>query len=38
VINFLQHPGLIIGGDGLTIWGAVLGAALGIRIYCNWQK
>ena len=20
VINFLQHPGLIIGGEGLTIW------------------
>jgi len=38
VINFLQHPELIIGGDGLTIWGAVLGAALGIRIYCKLAK
>jgi phosphatidylglycerol---prolipoprotein diacylglyceryl transferase len=32
-IDFLKHPGLIIGGAGLTIWGAVLGAALGIWIY-----
>jgi phosphatidylglycerol:prolipoprotein diacylglycerol transferase len=32
--NFLQHPAQMIGGAGLTIWGAVLGAALGIWIYC----
>jgi phosphatidylglycerol:prolipoprotein diacylglycerol transferase len=38
VINFLQHPGLIIGGDGLTIWGAVLGASLGIWLYCKPAK
>lgn len=30
---YIHHPGEIIGGDGLTIWGAVLGAALGIWIY-----
>ena len=38
VINFLQHPGLIIGGEGLTIYGAVLGASLGIWIYCKIAK
>jgi phosphatidylglycerol:prolipoprotein diacylglycerol transferase len=30
---YWQNPGKIIGGSGLTIWGAVLGAALGIWIY-----
>jgi phosphatidylglycerol---prolipoprotein diacylglyceryl transferase len=30
---YMHNPGRIIGGDGLTIWGAVLGAALGIWIY-----
>ena len=38
VINYLQHPGLIIGGEGLTIYGAVLGAALGVWIYCKITK
>ena len=38
VINFLQHPGQIIGGEGLTIWGAVLGASLSIWIYCKLAK
>jgi phosphatidylglycerol:prolipoprotein diacylglycerol transferase len=38
VINYLQHPGLIIGGAGLTIYGAILGAALGIWIYCKITK
>ena len=38
VINYLQHPGLIIGGEGLTIYGAVLGAALGVWIYCKIAK
>jgi phosphatidylglycerol:prolipoprotein diacylglycerol transferase len=38
VINYLQHPGLIIGGDGLTIYGAVLGAVLGVWIYCKVTK
>ena len=30
---YIQNPGQIIGGSGLTAWGAVLGAALGIWIY-----
>ena len=38
VINYLQHPGLIIGGVGLTIYGAILGAALGIWVYCKITK
>lgn len=37
-IDYLQHPGMIIGGAGLTIWGAVLGAALGIWIYSRFTK
>jgi phosphatidylglycerol:prolipoprotein diacylglycerol transferase len=35
---YMQNPGRIIGGDGLTIWGAVLGAALGIWIYSRISK
>jgi len=35
---FSQHPGEIIGGEGLTIWGAVLGAALGVWIYSRFGK
>ena len=38
VINYLQHPGLIIGGEGLTIYGAILGATLGIWIYFKLTK
>jgi phosphatidylglycerol---prolipoprotein diacylglyceryl transferase len=38
VINYLQHPGLIIGGEGLTIWGAILGAVLGVWIYFKIAK
>ncbi len=30
---YLQNPGRIIGAEGLTIYGAVLGAALGIWLY-----
>lgn len=30
---YLENPGQIVGAGGLTIWGAVLGAALGIWIY-----
>ena len=33
VIDYTQHPDLIIGAAGLTIYGAILGAALGIWIY-----
>jgi phosphatidylglycerol---prolipoprotein diacylglyceryl transferase len=35
---YMANPGRIIGGDGLTIWGAVLGAALGIWIYNRFSK
>ena len=35
---YIQNPGQIIGGSGLTIWGAVLGAALGIWIYSRFSK
>lgn len=35
---YSQYPGQIIGGSGLTIWGAVLGAALGIWIYSKFSK
>jgi phosphatidylglycerol:prolipoprotein diacylglycerol transferase len=38
VFDYTQHPGQIIGGSGLTIWGAVLGAALGIWIYSRFSK
>jgi phosphatidylglycerol:prolipoprotein diacylglycerol transferase len=38
VIDYTQHPGQIIGGSGLTIYGAVLGAALGIWIYSRFSK
>jgi phosphatidylglycerol:prolipoprotein diacylglycerol transferase len=38
VIDYTQHPGQIIGGMGLTIWGAVLGAALGIWICSKFSK
>lgn len=33
VVDYTQHPGLILSAGGLTIYGAVLGAALGIWIY-----
>ena len=35
---YIQNPGQIIGGAGLTAWGAVLGAALGIWIYSRFSK
>ena len=35
---FMEHPGEIIGGEGLTIYGAVLGAALGLWIYSRFSK
>ncbi len=35
---YLQHPEKLIGGDGLTIYGAVLGAALGIWVYSQFAK
>jgi phosphatidylglycerol:prolipoprotein diacylglycerol transferase len=30
---YSRNPGKIIGGEGLSIWGAVLGAAIGIWLY-----
>ena len=33
-----SHPGEIIGGSGLTIYGAVLGATLGIWVYSRFSK
>lgn len=35
---YSQYLSQIIGGAGLTIWGAVLGAALGIWIYSKFSK
>jgi phosphatidylglycerol---prolipoprotein diacylglyceryl transferase len=35
---YMANPGRIIGGDGLTIWGAVLGTALGLWIYNRFSK
>ena len=35
---YIQNPGQIIGSDGLAIYGGVLGAALGIWIYCRLSK
>ncbi len=35
---YIQHPGQIIGGSGLTIYGAVLGAALGIWVFSKFSK
>ena len=35
---YSQNPGEIIGGGGLTIYGAVLGATLGIWIYSRFSK
>jgi phosphatidylglycerol:prolipoprotein diacylglycerol transferase len=35
---YMQHPGLIIGGRGLGIFGAIIGGALGLIIYTRWKK
>jgi phosphatidylglycerol:prolipoprotein diacylglycerol transferase len=35
---YSQNPGQIIGGEGLTIYGAILGAALGVWIYSRFNK
>lgn len=35
---YIQHPGQIIGGSGLTIYGAILGAALGIWVYSKFSR
>jgi phosphatidylglycerol:prolipoprotein diacylglycerol transferase len=36
--HYSQYPGQIIGGSGLTIYGAILGAMLGIWIYSRFSK
>lgn len=36
--HFIQHPGEIIGAEGLTAYGAILGASLGIWIYFKISK
>jgi len=38
VIDYTQHLGSIVGSSGLTIYGAVLGAALGIWIYSKFSN
>ncbi|MBI2847737.1 MAG: prolipoprotein diacylglyceryl transferase [Chloroflexi bacterium] len=35
---YSQHPGQIIGGAGLGIFGAVAGGIIGLIIYTLWQK
>ena len=35
---YSQHPGEIIGGGGLTAYGAILGATLGIWVYSRFSK
>ncbi len=35
---FVQNPGEIIGGQGLGIFGAVIGGAIGLIIYTQWKK
>jgi phosphatidylglycerol:prolipoprotein diacylglycerol transferase len=35
---YFHNPGQIIGGSGLTIWGAVLGATLGMWLYNRFSK
>jgi len=36
--HYSQYPGQIIGGGGLTAYGAILGAALGVWIYSRFSK
>ncbi len=38
VFDYTRYPAQIIGGAGLTIWGAILGAAIGIWIYSRLSK
>jgi len=38
VIDYTQNWIKVIGGEGLTAWGAVLGASLGIWVYCKIAK
>jgi phosphatidylglycerol:prolipoprotein diacylglycerol transferase len=38
IVDYTQHPEQIFGGGGLTIFGAVLGAALGIWVYSRFSR
>jgi len=38
VVDYIQHPGQILSGGGLTIYGAVLGATLAIWLYSRVSK
>ena len=38
VVDYTQHPLQIIGGEGLTAYGAILGAALGVWVYSRLAK
>ena len=38
VIDYIQHPELIFSAAGLTAYGAVLGASLGIWVYSRFSK
>ncbi|MBI4284956.1 MAG: prolipoprotein diacylglyceryl transferase [Chloroflexi bacterium] len=38
VIDYTQEPGLIFNGGGLSAYGAVLGAALGIWVYSRFSR
>jgi phosphatidylglycerol:prolipoprotein diacylglycerol transferase len=35
---YSQNPGLIIGGRGLGIFGAIIGGAIGLFIYTTWKR
>ena len=35
---YILYPGEIVGGSGLTIYGAILGAMLGIWVYSKFSK
>jgi phosphatidylglycerol:prolipoprotein diacylglycerol transferase len=35
---YLHNPGRIISGEGLTIWGAVIGATIGVWIYSKFSR
>jgi len=35
---YIQNPGMIIGGQGLGIFGAIIGGAIGLVIYTRWEN
>jgi phosphatidylglycerol---prolipoprotein diacylglyceryl transferase len=35
---YFQNPGRILSGEGLTIWGAVLGATIGVWLYSRFNR